>query len=182
MTAAVTYRHLSPTEARSAASALKPVYGEVFSQSPYNEGPEMPDVFVGWINAESKHPGFAMVVAYTDETPIGMAYGYTMPPGEWFRHTDSPAPSDIKATAKFAVMEWAVLSKHRGRGIGRVLMVSLLDARPESWAVLTVNPAAEAQAIYERAGWRQVASTKARADRPSMSVMVLDLTVHHDSP
>jgi hypothetical protein len=124
MTGAVTYRHLAPAEARNDAADLKSIYGKVFSEPPYNEGPEMPDVFVGWVNTESEHPGFDMVVAYLDEAPVGFAYGYVMPPGEWFRRTDRPAPNDIKAAAKFAVMEWAVLPEHRGHGIGHGLMQS----------------------------------------------------------
>jgi hypothetical protein len=42
------------------------------------------------------------------------------------------------------------------------------------YAHQVLNPAAEARVIYERAGWRQVASTSATKNWPSMSVMVPD--------
>jgi ribosomal protein S18 acetylase RimI-like enzyme len=170
-----TYRRLDPAEARAATTALKTVYAAVFSQPPYNEGPKMADDFISWVHDESNRAGFAMVVAYADEQPIGFAYGYTMPAGEWFRNTDQPAPPQAQKSDKFAVMEWAVLPSRRGEGIGRILMDLLLDARPENWAVLTVDPASDARNIYERAGWRQVASTKPSRTWPAMNVMALDL-------
>jgi ribosomal protein S18 acetylase RimI-like enzyme len=134
----------------------------------------MADNFVSWVHDESHRVGFAMIVADTGDQPVGFAYGYTMPAGEWFRGTDQLAPPQAQKSDKFAVMEWAVLPEHRGEGIGRTLMQLLLDARPESWAVLTANPASTARAIYERAGWRQVACTKPSRTWPAMNVMVLD--------
>jgi ribosomal protein S18 acetylase RimI-like enzyme len=174
MNTTAAYRRLDPAAARTASTALKTVYAAVFSQPPYNEGPQMADNFVSWVHDESHRAGFAMVVAYADGQPIGFAYGYTMPAGEWFRNTDQPAPPQAQKSDKFAVMEWAVLPGHRGEGIGQTLMKLLLDGRPESWAVLTVNPASDASAIYERAGWRRVATTKPSRTWPAMNVMTLD--------
>ncbi len=102
--------------------------------------------------------------------------GFAMPSGGWFRNTDQPAPAEIKAVEKFAVLEWAVVPKHRGKGVGRTLMQSLLDGRHEPFAALTVNPAAETRAIYERVGWRRVAATHPSRNWPAMDVVVLNRT------
>lgn len=178
MTTAITYRQLDGPQAREAATALKPVYAAVFSQPPYNEGPDRHEAFVGWVLSESQHPGFDMHLAYGHDQPIGFVYGYTMPPGEWFRGADHPPPPEVKNAAKFAVMEWAVLPQHRHHGIGATLIRSLLDPRPERWAILTVNPATDAYTIYERAGWRHIASTRPSRTWPAMSIMLLD---RHDA-
>ncbi|OLB80267.1 MAG: hypothetical protein AUI14_07305 [Actinobacteria bacterium 13_2_20CM_2_71_6] len=170
------YGHLNPAEAIARIAELREVYAAVFSLPPYNEGPEMPDKFVGWVNEESKHPGFDLVAAYDNGRLVGFAYGYTMPSGEWWHHADRPAPEAVKASAKFAVMEWAVLPDQRGKGVGRRLMDELLAGRQEPYAALTVNPQAEARTVYERWGWQYVASTRP-GTMPGMDVMVRGLGV-----
>lgn len=168
------YRHVSPAEVGAVAEELRGVYAAVFSQPPYDEGPEMVDKFVGWLAEESKRPGFSLLAAYDGPTALGFAYGYTMPAGEWWHRTNRPAPEGIREADKFAVMEWAVLPDRRGAGIGRRLLEGLLIKRRERYATLTVNAAAEARAIYGRWGWQQVASTKP-GKMPGMAVMLLDL-------
>jgi ribosomal protein S18 acetylase RimI-like enzyme len=72
-------------------------------------------------------------------------------------------------------MELAVLPDRRGKGIGRALMDELLAERDEPYALLTVNPAADARRLYERLGWRHVASTKPGNSSGGMDVMLLKL-------
>jgi hypothetical protein len=105
---------------------------------------------------------------------VGFAYGYTMPAGRWWDGTDRPAPQELEAADKLAVIEWAVLPARRGAGIGRRLLDALLAGRREPWATLTVNPAADARAVYERWGWQQVASTRP-GRMPAMDVLALEL-------
>jgi GNAT superfamily N-acetyltransferase len=168
------YVHLDPATATAHVGELRDVYAAVFSLPPYNEGPEMADKFVGWIQEESKHTGFDLIAAYDAGRLVGFAYGYAMPPGEWWHGVDRPAPEHIKAAEKFAVMEWAVLPDRRGKGIGRRLMDELLANRHERYATLTVNPAAEAHTVYERWGWQYAASTRP-GRMPGMDVMVREL-------
>jgi GNAT superfamily N-acetyltransferase len=98
-----------------------------------------------------------------------------MPAGEWWHRTDQPAPDEVKASAKLAVMEWAVLPGRRGAGIGRRLMDELLRGRSERYATLRVNPAADARSVYERWGWRRVSSTRP-GKMPGMDVMLTELS------
>jgi ribosomal protein S18 acetylase RimI-like enzyme len=170
----VSYVHLNAAEALANVAELRGVYLAVFSLPPYDEGPEIGDKFVGWISDESKLAGFSLVAAYDEDRLVGFAYGYTQPPGEWWRNTDQPAPEQVKAAEKFAVMEWAVLPDQRGKGIGRRLLDELLADRREPYATLTVNPAAEARTIYEQWGWQYVASTRP-GNMPGMDVMVREL-------
>jgi ribosomal protein S18 acetylase RimI-like enzyme len=171
----IDYRHMSSAEATAAASDLREVYAAVFSLPPYDEGPEMADRFVGWLAEESQRAGFSLVAAYDDGELVGFAYGYTMPPGRWWRRTDRPAPEQVKATDKFAVVEWAVLPERRGARIGRRLLDELLAGRREPYATLTVSPAAEARGIHEHWGWQQVATTKP-GRMGGMDVLLLELS------
>ena len=171
---AVECRYVSPAEVSERVVELRAVYAEVFSLPPYNEGPELADEFLDQLAAESKRPGFSLVAACGGGRLLGFAYGYTMPAGEWWDGTDRPAPEEVKAADKLAVIEWAVLPDRRGAGVGRRLLDELLAGRREQWATLTVVPAAAARAIYDRWGWRQVASTRP-GRMPGMAVMLLEL-------
>lgn len=170
----ITYQSLTPAETRDNIEHLKSVYGTVFSLPPYNEEPRMVQVFAEAVDTDSHQPGFTMISAWCDRTLVGFAYGYTKPEGPWRWPTDLPSPPDLTTAPTFTVMEWTVDPDHRRRGIGRALMHALLAARPERWAVLTVNPDAQARNIYEKDGWRHVASTTPTPDWPSMNVMLLD--------
>jgi GNAT superfamily N-acetyltransferase len=171
---AVEYRRVCPGEVSERAVELRAVYADVFWLPPYNEGPEMADEFVDRLAEESKRPGFSLVAACGGGRLLGFAYGYTMPAGEWWDGTDRPAPEEVKAADKLAVIEWAVLPDRRGAGIGRRLLDELLAGRREQWATLTVVPAADARVIYDRWGWRQVASTRP-GRMPGMAVMLFEL-------
>jgi GNAT superfamily N-acetyltransferase len=171
----IRYLHLNPVDVNANIASLRAVYLAVFSLPPYNEGPKMADKFVEWVSADSKLPGFSMVGAYNEDRLVGFTYGYTKPPGDWWSGTNMPIPTTIKAAEKFAVMEWAVLPGERGKGIGRRLLEEILADRHEPYATLTVNPAADARTIYERLGWRHVASTRP-GKMPGMDVMLRELS------
>ena len=170
---AVEYRCMSPVEVSEGAVELRAVYAEVFSLPPYNEGPELADEFLERLAEDSRRPGFSLVAACGGGKLLGFAYGYTMPAGEWWDGTDRPAPEQVQAADKLAVIEWAVLPDRRRAGIGRRLLGGLLAGRRERWATLTVVPAADARAVYDRWGWRQVGSTRP-GKMPGMAVMLLE--------
>ena len=174
MTAAVEYRRLTPEQANGRIAECKEVCAAVFGQPPYNEAPEMADTFAAWVRDESTEPGFAFVEAVDGGRVAGFAYGYSRPVGEWSRGADRPIPGEVAVGPTFAVMEWAVLPDYRRRGVGRRLMDELLTDRPERYAVLTVNPAADARHVYEHLGWRHVASTRPGRS-PGMDVMLLEI-------
>lgn len=170
----VEYRTIDPIEANVRIRELQDVYQAVFSAPPYSEGPEMVDRFAEWIAEESKALGFQMNIALCSDQMVGFAYGYVKPAGKWWRGADRPVSKEVKSADKFAVMEWAVIPDERGQGIGRQLLENLLAGREEPYATLMVNPAADARTIYERWGWRHVASTKP-GKKPGMDIMLREL-------
>lgn len=173
--ATISYQEHGPDEARGYVDDLVGLYVEVFADEPYNEGPEQVDRFRGWLNKELAEPGFRLVRALHHDELIGMAYGYTKGPGEWWHNATLKPPAPILGSDKLAVMEWAVHRAHRRRGVGRQMMARLLADRPEPFATLKVHPAAVAHDIYLRSGWQRYGEAR-RPNLPAADILVLDLT------
>lgn len=126
----------------------------VYAEPPYREGPEQVGRFARTFPTETGRDGFGLVAAYAEDRLVGAAYGWTMPAGRWFAAADRDPPAAVHGCAKFAVLEWIVHPRHRGRGVGRRLIGLLLAGRPEPWAVLSADPRSAARGMYARAGWR----------------------------
>ena len=169
MTAVGYHRHFE--DAEQFLDELVDLYAEVFAEPPYNEGPDHVRRFRGWLTGEFDTPGFTLIRATVGDTLIGMAYGYQMPAGEWWRDAIEDPPDGVRKALKFAVMEWAVRGEYRGRGVGRRLMFDLLHGRAEQYATLNVNPAAPARNIYRRLGWQPCGSTNPKY-MPPMDILV----------
>jgi ribosomal protein S18 acetylase RimI-like enzyme len=164
----------TPTDPVAIVPELAVLYERVFAEPPYREGPEDVQHFVTYYTRDTAKPGFALVTARDDETLVGFAFGTARVPGEWWPGCDNPPPPDIVNVPSFAIYEWAVDKRYRGRGIGQELMTRILTNRPEPWATLTVNSAADAYRIYLRTGWHQVAMSY-RDNTPPMAVLVRQL-------
>lgn len=76
----IAYHHLTGPQALEHLDDLKAVYTAVFSEPPYNEGPEMAGRFAGWLRDEVKESGFDLVEARDGEQLVGFAYGTTRLP------------------------------------------------------------------------------------------------------
>lgn len=170
----VTYSHHDGESSTHVVPALVNLYGVVYAEPPYLEGPDEIDRFRAGIKEESTRAGFALVTAYDGEQLVGAAYGWTMSAGSWWSRADRDAPSEIRDAAKFAIKEWVVHPQRRAEGIGAELIGRLLRDRQERWATLASDPRSAARSMYERAGWRQVA----RSELPwgiTMDLLVLEI-------
>ncbi|MGN9811431.1 N-acetyltransferase family protein [Micromonospora sp. BQ11] len=172
----LTYTAIASTAAGQLFDVLGDLYGLVYAEPPYNEGPEEVARFRDGLPKEATRPGFSLIVAEDDGLLVGAAYGWRMPAGSWWSRADRDPPSEVRDADKFAVMEWIVHPQRRRAGIGAELMRRLLAGRTEPYATLASNPASTARAVYERAGWKQVA-TSVLPWGPSMDILVLSLPV-----
>src|SRR5262245_1072150 len=97
------YQHLSTKEARQRIGhEFKALYAAVFSEPPYNEGPEAVDEFVDRMHSEVAEPGFDCVEAIANDSVVGFAYGYSYPAGRWWDGADRSPPDDVVAGPTFA--------------------------------------------------------------------------------
>jgi len=149
------------------------LYREVYAEPPYLEGDEHVADYVERFADESSRPGFALVVAEIGTELVGYAYGHSFGPDEWWPDADHE-PVETKGLTKFGICELAVRKPHRGKGIGTMLMKSLLDGRPEELATLCSNPATSARQIYQRWGWQQAARAYP-ATIPPMDILIIPL-------
>jgi hypothetical protein len=170
----IEYVRTSASPSPDSIADLVELYAAVYSEPPYDEGPEQVERFAKIFPEETIRPGFGLIEARLDGLLIGSSYGWTMESGEWFASASGEPPQEIKDAPKLAVMEWIVHPTHLRRGIGRCLMVQLLANRPEPWAVLASDPRSEAREIYGRAGWLLVGTSKLSWG-PEMDLLALPL-------
>lgn len=160
--------------AASLFPALVELYGVVYAEPPYGEGPEEVSRFADGLPGEAQRPGFRLVAAQDGALLVGAAYGWTMPAGVWWSRADADPPAEVRAASKFAVMEWIVDPRWRGRGVGAGLMRRLLAGRAEGYATLASNPRSDARQVYARNGWRRVGGSRLEWG-PAMDLLVLPL-------
>jgi GNAT superfamily N-acetyltransferase len=153
------------------------LYREIYAEPPYNSGPLFEiDAFQARTRRQAARDGFTLVTARTaDATMIGFAFGVPFAAGQWWSGEATPPPADILSAPKFAVIELVVRHTHRGHGIGRKLLTTLLVDRPEPYAFLTAFPDAPAREVYRRWGWTQVGTAHHTPDSPILDSLVLPL-------
>ncbi|MGW7505953.1 GNAT family N-acetyltransferase [Streptomyces albidoflavus] len=117
--------------------------------------------------------GFACVIGFDGEEPVGFAYGAPAVAGrEWWReHLSVPG-----GASTFSVSELMVRPRWRKTGVSRRLHEELLAGRPEALAVLLVDPEhPKVEALYETWGYRRVGRRQPFPDSPNFAVMLREL-------
>ncbi|AUY52307.1 GNAT family N-acetyltransferase [Streptomyces sp. CB01881] len=139
---------------------------------------EMEDPFVQrfpwFVDHWSALDGFACVVGFDGEEPIGFAYGAPARTGrEWWREHVVPAP---ERDSTFSFSELMVRPRWRKTGVAERLHSALMADRPEALAVLLVDPEhPKVQALYESWGYRKVGDRQPFPDSPRYAVMLRSL-------
>ncbi|MFC1417744.1 GNAT family N-acetyltransferase [Streptacidiphilus cavernicola] len=131
--------------------------------------------FAWFVDHWSSNPGFACVLGYDGDEPVGFAYGAAaVPQREWWR--EHWTPDGAAPTSTFALSELMVRPKWRKTGTGRQLHEALLQGRSEALAVLLVDTThPRVQDLYESWGYRKVGNRQPFADSPLYAVMLKQL-------
>jgi ribosomal protein S18 acetylase RimI-like enzyme len=165
----VAYRELGPGEFRSSIRALVSVYAAAMNP---------PDRTLSGREAimerHAASPGFRGLVAQADGQLAGFTYGFHGETGQWWHDMvaaalasrsgpavpagDAAAPSiagpDGWLDDSFEIAELHVLPRWQGHGIGRSLLLTVADARPERTAVLsTADAPTRARRLYRAVGF-----------------------------
>ncbi|GAA4725929.1 GNAT family N-acetyltransferase [Phytohabitans rumicis] len=168
-------RHHNVITAARLIGEIADVYADARAEPPYDSDPRWQrPAFVSRFSQQANDPEIALVAAYADTEMVGFAYGRPIAPGRWFEGDTAP-PDDILAATKFAVVELNVCQSWRRRGIGRALLDELLRDRPEQYAMLSTLPGLKAHQMYERMGWRHVATTLPDSGLPPWCTLILPL-------
>jgi GNAT superfamily N-acetyltransferase len=169
----ITYTHATGAEFRDVLDEITDLYVEIRAELGGTGGIFARESFVDRTTEQTGREGFVAVVARCGGTLVGFAFGLTMPPGQWWAGNPTMPPAEILDAPKFAVIELDVAQPWRGRGIGHRLHDTLLDGRPEPYAILTAQPDAPARRLYERWGWVPVGTAQHAPDTPVMDQLVL---------
>jgi ribosomal protein S18 acetylase RimI-like enzyme len=106
--------------------------------------------------------GFSAVVAYTNEKPIGFAYGITLSATTRWWATIQPPLTDPTLTREdghrtFALFEVIVTPEHQGSGIGRRIHDNLLVNRSEQRVTIATHHGnTHARNTYTKWGYHHI--------------------------
>jgi ribosomal protein S18 acetylase RimI-like enzyme len=165
----VDYRELGPGEFRSSIRALVAVYAAAMNP---------PDRTLSGREAimerHAASPGFRGFTALADGLLAGFIYGFHGETGQWWHDMVAAAPPPggggppppAEGTGpgfmgpggwlddSFEIAELHVLPPWQGNGIGRSLLLSVTDGRPERTAVLsTADAPTRARRLYRGVGF-----------------------------
>jgi GNAT superfamily N-acetyltransferase len=173
LTTAVELRRFGHEDLPNIRQTLLDVHAEAYADEMDDEFNQR---FPWFVDHWGSHPGFACVIGFEDEEPVGFAYGAPATPGrEWWREHLSESPAD---DSTFSVSELMVRPRWRKTGTAERLHTALIESRPEALAVLLVDPDhPKVQALYETWGYRRVGNRQPFPDSPNFTVMLRDLRV-----
>lgn len=139
-----------------------------------------PERFIERVRGYLRSPGFEIVIAHHDGTPIGQAFGYAPPAtSRWWGGLTTPVPDGFTTetgTRTFALNELMVLPEWRGKGVAHALHDELLRGRDEERATLLVmEDNTAAQNAYAKWGWRKIGKLRPFPDAPHYDAMMIDL-------
>lgn len=106
--------------------------------------------------------GFRLALAYDGDAVVGLAYGYTGEPGQWWtdnaRTVLAPEVADAWLGGHFEVVSVGVIESARGAGVGRELMHTLLDGLEHDRLLLmtTADETDPARRLYASEGWHVI--------------------------
>jgi ribosomal protein S18 acetylase RimI-like enzyme len=166
-------------EAEDQRDLVVQLYGEVYAEAPYLEGPAQVGEFAGSWSMKVREPGFCLVVASLSGVPVGFTFGHRLGANTdwWGSLLDRPSVDTSEWEGRtFAIIELAVRCPHRRQGIGAQLHREILTSRREERVTLFSRAEAEpAQQAYRSWGYRPVGRARPDADAPEYVVMLREL-------
>ncbi|WP_128428748.1 N-acetyltransferase [Streptomyces cyaneus] len=156
---------------------LLDVYAEIYADR-LNEdfhSVERFDERLGW---NTEVPGFAAVVGYVDDLPVGYAYGCTLQPTtRWWNGLRTPMRDEATTETgvrTFALSELMVVEKVRGMGAARQIHDELLRDRPEERVTLLVERGhPKVRSLYESWDYEWFGEVVPFPDAPLYDALIL---------
>lgn len=137
------------------------VYGDAFAEPPYSDPDRGQEVRERLQELHSRRPGFHAYAAIADDgSVVGMCYGYRGDRGQWWHDAVEKRLSREQAARwmrdAYELVEVAVAPRFQSAGIGRALIVRLLENRPEATCVLSTRTDSRAHELYRRMGFEVI--------------------------
>lgn len=175
----LTTTYYSSQQAGEVRQRLVDVYAEVYEAKAATESFFTVPRFVARLDGHMAHPGWGCVIGEINGECVGYAYGRPDSEAEWREMTTVTTPEVREygvAGDMFGLCELMVRVPWRGAGVARTVHDVLMEGRSEARASLLVEREnTKARALYERWGYRAVATSQPTPDAPLYDAMVLDL-------
>lgn len=173
-----TLTRLNGERAVAMLDEIAEVYVPAYAEPPYEPHPMFSrEEFTARTTRQAAREDFTLITARTSDGDLaGFSFGLPFGAGRWWRDVSgsTPPPEIVNAT-KFSVIELVVATPHRGRGLARRLLDTLLDGRPEQYAMLLAQPDTPAHKIYDHWGWTQVAKVQSHPGGDIDDALILKL-------
>ncbi|WP_338931997.1 GNAT family N-acetyltransferase [Streptomyces netropsis] len=172
-------RHCASRQAAALRELLLDIHDEVYAES--GDPLAGRSQFARFLDHWTARPGFACVIGYEDDQPVGYAYGAPLSAATTWWSAVEPHPSVAFATETgnrtFALSELMVRTPWRATGYARRIHDELLAGRGEERVTLLVHQAhPKVRTLYEAWGYRVVgATTPSFPGAPDLYAMVLPL-------
>lgn len=141
------------------AAAIE-VYAAAFARPPYSDPDRGDEVRERLLDTHARRDGFSAFVALDGDDVVGMTYGYTGKPGQWWHDTVAGNLTRDAASRwlgdSYELVEIAVSPSRQRRGVGTLLIERLLRDRPEATCVLSTRTDSEAHRLYSRLGFEVI--------------------------
>lgn len=154
------------------------IYVPAYAEPPYEPHPMFSrEEFTARTTRQAAREGFTIITVRTSDAALaGFSFGLPFAAGRWWRDiSGSTPPPEIVNATKFSVIELVVAPPHRGRGLARRLLDTLLDGRPEQYAMLLAQPGTPAHEIYDHWGWVQVAKVQSHPGGETDDALMVEL-------
>jgi ribosomal protein S18 acetylase RimI-like enzyme len=194
----IAYRELGPGEFRSSIRELVAVYAAAMNP---------PDRTLSGREAimerHAASPGFRGLVAQADGELAGFTYGFHGESGQWWHDMVAAALASRSGVAvpageatgpggtgpggwladSFEIAELHVMPRWQGNGIGRSLLLTVADGRPERTAVLsTADAPTRARRLYRAVGFTDLLTDfRFSGSEPPYAVMGATLPLAADT-
>ncbi len=161
-------------------STVGNLYAEIYSESPYNEGPaEADDFAAGWHRTIDQR-NFRLVIARRADEPIGFASRVPLQTRtKWWNGALTSLPDEVTTEypgRTFAIIELAVRRPYRRQNVGHQLHTHLIAGLSEERITLLVRPEALApQQAYLSWGYRAVGQIQPFPAAPVYNAMIKQL-------
>lgn len=180
---------LSPERFVAARVQIADVYRKAFAEDQYPQPEVEVRRFGEVLDRHAVRSGFKCKVARSNTGDIiGVTYGYTGAPGQWWHDivAGALAPKQSQQWLQncFELVELHLMPHAQGRGIGGRLHDTLLKGLPHSSAALsTIATQTRALHLYRNRGWVTLLEdfTFPGGARPFL-IMGLDLTARRAAP
>lgn len=155
----------SPVGAAEAYDAVCALFASVFGAPPLNRPAETLGHQRDNLRSLMAEPSFGMATAWDGDVLVGFAYGYARgSDSRWWERLLTPVADEVTREwdgRTFLIIDMAVAHQYQGQGIGRRLLDTLLAARLEERASLSVVPDNDrAHGFYRHLGWQHVGRVK----------------------